>query len=175
MAVPRWLGGMVSAIVAAGALILALTVYTFPSGGPGTHAIQVAITEALGPTGGTAAAGMPSLSAGRELHPTNDTTGTRVPSAFEPSIGPVVRAWTHAAAARDPEALRAWLNAGVLTTRVTEHDSLYVTARRLTFHKGCPLVSTLRATYGRTLDGGLHVARLTSDCPAVPAGDSLPG
>jgi hypothetical protein len=167
---------MVCAIVAAGALILALTVYTFPSGGTGSHAIRMAITDALGHSAeATAAAGMASLSAGRELHPTNDTTGTRAPSAFEPSIAPAVRAWAHAAAARDPEALRAWLNAGVLTTRATERDSLNVTARRLTFHKGCPLVSTLRATYGRTLDGGLHLARLTSDCPAVPAGDSLPG
>jgi hypothetical protein len=86
-----------------------------------------------------------------------------------------VRAWARAAAARDPEALRAWLNAGVLTTRATEHDSLHVTSRRLTFRKGCPLVSILRATYGRTLDGGLHLARLTSTCPAVPAADSLPG
>ena len=178
MAVPRWIGSMVGAGVAVGALVAALRVYTFPSYGPGTRAIRTAITEALGehrPPLPTPAA-LASLPLTLDLPRSNGTTtaGTPRPSTFEPGIGPAARAWARAAAATEPEALCAWLEARLLTMRATRRDSVYVTSRRLTFRAGCPPVSTLRAVFARAPDGALDLVRLTSNCPAVAASDTLP-
>jgi hypothetical protein len=175
MAVPRWTGWVVVGVVAAGALVKALTVYTFPSDGPGSRAIRLAITEALGEIGPRAPTGaaLAALPVSGDLHTAEDTVGPRPPAIREPTVGWAARDWARAAAAADSRALRAWLEAPRLTTRSARDDSVYVTSRRVTVHAGCPLVSTIRAVLTRRPTGELHLVRLSATCPRVPAGDAV--
>lgn len=108
---------------------------------------------------------LPVLSAGRtrlDLTPTPPTLPDRdaIPES-DPALG-----WALAAARADSAGLRGWLSPATLRWARTDRDTVYLALVRLTWHRGCPLVSRLEAVLSDVRPRGLQVVRVNASCPA---------
>jgi hypothetical protein len=78
--------------------------------------------------------------------------------------------WALAAARSDSAALRSWLSPATLRWARRDRDSVQVAFVRLTWHRGCPLLSRLDAVLSQQAQRDLQVVRVSASCPVVAAG-----
>lgn len=93
------------------------------------------------------------------------------PPAPRDTIDTQPREWAAAAARADREALAGWLGPLVMASATpSTADTFAFTLRRLTLHRGCPLVATLEASEVIDTSGAGHrprLVRLRGNCPRV--------
>lgn len=100
--------------------------------------------------------------------PSPDSTSAAAP---RDTIDTQPREWVAAAARADREALADWLGPLVMASAtLSTADTFAFTLRRLTLHRGCPLVATLEASEVIDTSGLGHeprLVRLRGNCPRV--------
>jgi len=140
---------------------LGLTTYTQSVFHPGpARDLEALLHRALGDT----MPDLPAFSAGQtglDLTPTASRHG-RDSSEDGPALN-----WASAAARTDSAGLRGWLSPATLRWARTDRDTVYLTLVRLTWHRGCPLVSRLQAALTGRRPRDLQVVRVSTSCPDV--------
>ncbi len=145
-----------------GLVAIVMTTYTSPIEGAGTDPDLYNILAAA-----LHQPGYPSN------HPIGTTSLAVVPAAdTAPSPDSLTvfstqpREWAERAAAQDSAATQAWLGTWVIATGSTAANGTYqLTLHRIALTKGCPLLSSLTATYEEKEEGGRYIASLASTCP----------
>jgi hypothetical protein len=165
VAASRFFALLLAAVALTGAAAIGLTTYTQPIlGGAPYGELETLITRALhdsapplpGPPTRLGIAVIDSVPE-HAARPVADTIIAAQPLA-----------WVRAAASRDSSALRAWLGPVVLPTAAIAGDSVHLTVRRIAFEPGCPLFSTLHATFVGWSRMRLRLLRVAASCPALP-------
>jgi hypothetical protein len=144
------------------ALGLGLTTYTQPIFHPGpARDLEDLFHRALADR----LPDLPVLSAGQTRLDLTPTTSTLPDRDAIPEDAPAL-GWARAAARADSAGLRGWLSPATLRWARTDHDTVYLALVRLTWHRGCPLVSRLNAVLSDVRPWGLQVVRVNASCPA---------
>ncbi len=145
-----------------GLVTIVMTTYTSPIEGAGTdpdlyNILAAALHQPAYPSN------HPTGTSSLAVVPAPDTTPSR-DSLAEFSSQP--REWAERAAAKDSAATQAWLGTWVIATGSTAANGTYhLTLHRVALTNGCPLFSSLTATYEQKEEGGRYIASLESTCP----------
>lgn len=154
-----------------GAAAMALTTYTLPIEGASSdpelyNLLAAAVDESpLAPHPSRGHSPLPIT----ELAQPDTTGSSPAPSTVSDTSQP--HRWAQLAAAADPDAIRHWLGPLVVATAgVQGPDTFALTLHRISLDSGCPLLSTLSASFVAKNGHPDRLVHLQATCPRVTPG-----